>query len=130
MNKNRRQERQNGKSRAQAGKRRMYAYMIKLLLTVAIITAIAFFLLRGTETVAQSTAPQTTKESVAVPGARAGFDRLQGRWQRPDGGYILEIREIDGSGKMVAAYFNPRPINVSRAEASQRAAAAAARSRA
>jgi hypothetical protein len=56
---------------------------------------------------------------VAAPEARAGFDRLKGRWRRPDGGYVLEIREIDASGKMVAAYFNPRPINVSRAEASQ-----------
>jgi hypothetical protein len=119
MSKNRRQERPKGKSQAQPAKRRMSTRITTLLLTVAIITAVAVFLLRGRRPVAHSPAPPTTKESVAAPGAMAQFDRLQGRWQRPDGGYLLEIREIEGSGKLVAAYFNPRPINVSRAEASQ-----------
>jgi len=47
----------------------------------------------------------------------ADFTTLIGRWQRPDGGYIIEIRRIDSEGKMEAAYFNPRPINVSQARA-------------
>jgi hypothetical protein len=119
MNKKHRQERPSGKSQARAAKRRMNSHMITLLLIVTIITAGALFLLRGRQTVAQSSAPQATKESVAAPEAKAEFDRLKGRWQRPDGGYVLEIREIDGSGKMDAGYFNPRPINISRAEASQ-----------
>jgi hypothetical protein len=38
--------------------------------------------------------------------------RLEGRWVRPDGGYILELREIKKDGNLMAAYFNPRPINV------------------
>lgn len=42
--------------------------------------------------------------------------RLIGRWLRPDGGYVLTIRSIDASGKVDAAYQNPRPINVSRAQ--------------
>ncbi len=42
--------------------------------------------------------------------------RLIGRWERPDGGYILELKEIGKNGTLKAAYFNPRPINVSRAE--------------
>ena len=33
-------------------------------------------------------------------------ERLQGRWRRPDGGYVIEIKEIDASGKMDAGYFN------------------------
>ena len=41
---------------------------------------------------------------------------LAGRWQRPDGGYVLEIRGIGPDGRAKAAYFNPRPIHVSRAE--------------
>ena len=40
-----------------------------------------------------------------------------GKWQRPDGGYVLEIKSVDGSGKLEVAYFNPDPINVSRAAA-------------
>jgi hypothetical protein len=63
--------------------------------------------------------PPVTKESIAAPEIKADFNRLKGCWFRPDGGYVIEIREIDNRGKMVTAYFNPRPINVSRAEASQ-----------
>ena len=119
MGKNNRQGKQSGKSQAQAAKRRMYTHMITLLLTVAIITAVAFFLLRGKPTGAQSPSPPVTRESVAAPEVKAGFDRLQGRWRRPDGGYVIEIRNVEANGKMDAGYFNPRPINVSRAEASQ-----------
>ena len=46
------------------------------------------------------------------------FKPLIGRWQRPDGGYILEIHRVDSDGKIEAGYFNPRPINVSLARAS------------
>jgi hypothetical protein len=42
--------------------------------------------------------------------------RLVGRWLRPDGGYILEIRHAQTDGRLEAAYLNPRPINVARAE--------------
>jgi hypothetical protein len=31
---------------------------------------------------------------------------------------VIEIREVDTHGKAEAGYFNPRPINVSRAEIS------------
>jgi hypothetical protein len=41
---------------------------------------------------------------------------LTGRWQRPDGGYILELTDIGSDGQVNAAYFNPRPINVSRSQ--------------
>jgi hypothetical protein len=48
------------------------------------------------------------------------FAKLAGKWLRPDGGYILEIRSVDGaSGKLEAAYLNPRPINVSKAQAAR-----------
>ena len=47
---------------------------------------------------------------------QAGPDRLTGRWLRPDGGYVIEIRSAQTNGVLDAAYFNPRPINVSRAE--------------
>src|SRR6266850_2054637 len=32
---------------------------------------------------------------------------LKGRWLRPDGGYVLEIRDINPDGMMDVAYFNP-----------------------
>ena len=39
---------------------------------------------------------------------------LVGRWIRPDGGYVIEVKEIGRDGTMKAAYFNPRPVNVAR----------------
>jgi hypothetical protein len=58
-----------------------------------------------------SSVPQEFKVESTVE-----FQKLIGRWVRPDGGYVIEIRKIGSGGKMEAAYFNPRPINVSQAE--------------
>jgi hypothetical protein len=69
---------------------------------------------------APAPAPATNAPAAAV---RPEFTKLAGRWERPDGGYVLEIRSIDTSGKMDAGYFNPGPINVSKALALQEGAA-------
>ena len=45
------------------------------------------------------------------------FEILKGKWYRLDGGYIIEIKNIEPSGKIEAAYYNPKPINVSMAGA-------------
>ena len=42
--------------------------------------------------------------------------RIEGRWLRTDGGYRLELRGADKDGRLQAAYFNPRPIKVGKAE--------------
>jgi hypothetical protein len=52
-------------------------------------------------------------------GANGDFDNLNGRWLRPSGGYVLEIRSVDSRGKIAAAYFNPKSINIANAEASR-----------
>lgn len=52
--------------------------------------------------------------------ARSDFEKLVGRWRRPDGGYVIEIRGVRANGEIDAGYFNPRPINVSQAEASHK----------
>jgi hypothetical protein len=42
---------------------------------------------------------------------------LKGKWMRPDGGYVIDIRSVDPvSGKVEAAYFNPNPIKVAAAQ--------------
>ncbi len=117
MGKSNSKEGKRKKSVGQAAKRRMYIHMGVLVLIFGALAAGVFFLLNGKETKAQSPAPPTGKESVSTSEAVPGFDHLKGRWRRPDGGYVIDIKDIDSSGKMVAAYFNPRPINVSRAEA-------------
>lgn len=47
---------------------------------------------------------------------KSDIQRLVGNWVRPDGGYVLELKRIGKDGSLKAAYFNPRPIHVSRAE--------------
>jgi hypothetical protein len=70
--------------------------------------------------------PQTTPASVpvtepaAVVAANVPFKALLGRWVRVDSPYVIEIRNVGDDGTLEAAYYNPRPINVSRAEARER----------
>ncbi len=44
-----------------------------------------------------------------------GTGRLVGRWLRPDGGYVLDIRGARAGGELEVGYFNPRPIHVAQA---------------
>ena len=52
---------------------------------------------------------QSTKEA---------HKELIGRWVRPDGGYTLLIKAVNDNGSIDAEYFNPNPINVSKAQVS------------
>ena len=68
------------------------------------------------ETVGPAQAPSTN----AAPAAAAPspeLAKLIGKWQRTDGDYVVEIKGVDPSGKVEAAYYNPSPIHVSRAAA-------------
>ena len=39
-------------------------------------------------------------------------EKLVGRWQRTDGGYIIELKNPTQAGLIEAGYFNPNPIHV------------------
>lgn len=54
---------------------------------------------------------------LALAQSKPDLGLLKGRWVRPDGGYIIEIRSVDAGGRMEAGYFNPNPIHVARAAA-------------
>jgi hypothetical protein len=58
--------------------------------------------------------PRTERAAVRSADSQA----LVGKWVRPDGGYTLAVRRVDPDGSVEAGYFNPRPIHVSRAQAS------------
>ncbi len=65
-------------------------------------------------------APTTTVSETNRPADGAGKSKLSvlvGRWQRTDGGYAIDIQSVAANGEMQAGYFNPRPIQVGRAEA-------------
>lgn len=89
-------------------------WIILGVLGLVIAAGLVVYNLRQTDT--DQTTPPASGETKAV--ASGDFDKLIGRWQRTDGGYIIEIRSIAPDGRMDAAYYNPNPINVSRAEAS------------
>jgi len=61
---------------------------------------------------------------LAFAQAPPDFMALRGRWVRTDGGYVIDIKSVDPGGQMQAAYYNPNPINVSRAQAARAGAAA------
>jgi hypothetical protein len=83
-----------------------------LFITMLVAAAIALMLQTPSDGDAQP-----KKERGTEAKGKTEFDVLKGRWVRPDGGYVIQIRNIDATGKMDAGYFNPRPINVSRAQA-------------
>ena len=60
--------------------------------------------------------PATTATSDTPSLKAPEINLLVGRWVRPDGGYILEIRSATPDGKLDAGYFNPNSIHVGRAE--------------
>ena len=62
--------------------------------------------------------PATTNVVVSAGEAKPAYSRLLGKWVRPDGGYVIDIKSADETGKLDAGYFNPDPIHVARAEAS------------
>jgi hypothetical protein len=63
--------------------------------------------------------PASPGPDAATAAGSAEFQKLKGRWLRPDGGYLLEISEVNAAGKMEASYRNPSPIHVAKAEASR-----------
>ena len=89
---------------AQAGANvtKQFGKFVSLVLAVGLIAA----------TVAHGPAAKDLRFAQATP----EFEVVKGRWVRPDGGYIIIIKGIDSIGRMDAAYFNPKPINVSKAE--------------
>ena len=68
-----------------------------------------------TEPKSETSNDQNLKKEAAQTVSADNFQNLVGRWIRPDGGYIIEIRNVDSNGQLQVAYFNPRPINVSQA---------------
>lgn len=90
---------------------------------VAVVSGVLCFLAalvlwsgRGTPPKAPSPAPAAADAAANDPTDR--YAKLVGRWQRPDGGYIIDVRSAGPDGKLEASYFNPNPIHVARAEAS------------
>ena len=90
-----------------------------VLLAAAIVLALGIWWWKVKSTDTSSAQNSTALANPAASASNSEFEKLKGRWQRPDGGYVLEIKSVADSGTMDAAYFNPSPIHVAKAEASQ-----------
>ena len=90
-----------------------------VLLAAAIVLALGIWWWKVKSTDTSSAQNSTALANPAASASNSEFEKLKGRWQRPDGGYVLEIKSVADSGTMDAGYFNPSPIHVAKAEASQ-----------
>ena len=63
----------------------------------------------------RASAPSASATAAKLP--EEARTRLQGRWLRADGGYVMTIKSVDPDGKVEATYANPRPIHVASAQA-------------
>jgi hypothetical protein len=67
----------------------------------------------------EKTPPTAATPAIAAPATAKpvpeAVQKFLGQWMRADGGYVLELRRAEQSGKVEAGYFNPKPINVSQA---------------
>jgi hypothetical protein len=50
-----------------------------------------------------------------APAADSSSGKLVGRWLRADSDYVIQVDSVGSDGTLVAKYFNPGPIHVSRA---------------
>jgi hypothetical protein len=97
----------------------------RLLSSLAAVVLCTFLVSCGSKTESPPAPPASQTNTAAptlTPAASAStvsaeLTRLIGKWERPDGGYVLEVKGVDPSGKADVAYYNPNPINVSRAAA-------------
>lgn len=73
----------------------------------------------GTTIALLGSASTACAQAPGAPAAQTGLELLKGRWVRPDGGYVITIRDIASDGKLNASYANPNPLPFARAEASR-----------
>ena len=89
---------------------------------VATLFAVFLFMAVFTGQVAGVATAGAADTGKALP-AQTDFQRFEGKWVRPDGGYILELKSIKKDGSVSAAYYNPRPIRVFRTEIAKKGGA-------
>lgn len=111
-----------GMQQPKAGKKSSRVSWILVGLAVAVaIVGIYFVFVRQGPTSGDSEGSAgsgSVRQADRAASASFDFQALVGKWVRPDGGYVISVRSVDPDGHVDAGYFNPRPINVSRAEAS------------
>jgi hypothetical protein len=94
-----------------------------LLVAAAIVIGAAVWPRQSADRSAPGAASTEATNSATAPAGADGLQFLKGRWIRPDGNYLLEIRQVEAGGQLDAGYFNPNPIRVVGARAAKEGAA-------
>jgi len=89
---------------------------IAIVVVVAAVIVAALWVLRARWTAEDDT---RTGRSTSAGITSEQVKPIVGRWRRPDGGYIIEIRGLLSGGNLDVGYFNPRSINVAQAQVVQ-----------
>jgi hypothetical protein len=115
-------KRASGQHSTPAPRRQRVPATVLIIVAVGVAAAAAFWWWRGQKLMPTQAAPaiaDTVAPTATTASATSEFSKLVGRWLRPDGGYVIEVRGVEENGRMQAAYFNPNPIHVAKAEASR-----------
>jgi hypothetical protein len=98
--------------------KRRHRIVMGLWVALLVVVAIVFRdrLFPGDDAPVRPAQVQPDEES-RTPRTPSVLTRLVGRWQRSEGGYVLDIKAVHDDGKLDATYLNPRPIHVSQAQA-------------
>ncbi len=118
MSKKRKTNRSHKPPARAATRNRLPTGVLVALLLTAVLVGLWFTRSRPPAATEASSAPGKAGETNLSKPASTGrpeFQKLIGKWVRPDGGYLLDIRGVDHLGVLDAAYFNPDPIHVSKA---------------
>jgi hypothetical protein len=115
------QRKKKGRAQAVQKKKRRLPLLVVILAGVCLVLAALVGVFTEKKSGVESSTHQADHKSVDSKNTSANKQRdllkLVGRWIRTDGGYVIEIRNVDIEDKMEAFYYNPRPINVSVAKA-------------
>jgi hypothetical protein len=114
-------KRKQGQGRLQALRqptRARFSFTWRISLVLCAVAVCGLLVSCGNKT--EPAPPPQAPDTNAAPSAAAvspELAKLVGKWERPDGGYVVEIKSVEPGGKLEVAYYNPNPINVSRAAA-------------
>ncbi len=86
---------------------RFVNYRITIVVGIFCLLVTAFAGISGVLAQSEKAPPEKTEKNL--------YERLAGKWVRPDGGYILELREVGSQGALKAGYYNPKSIKVHKA---------------
>jgi len=93
---------------------RKWLFWLPVVLIPPVVGGIAIAIHLADKPRAMIPAPAGTGTTEEIPAPLR--EKLAGRWLRPDGGYVLTIRSVGADGRVDAAYENPQPIHVAKAE--------------